>query len=189
MRRAFNVILQRIAMKSASVFVGLVAQVIYGQTASRLEAFEHCAKQQCAQITCSKEVGRIETDQAHAVITSLIVEDATQTPKQMRGVRIDLSEGDKKDQLYTSEEYLDRLINALDEITHGLPRFFAQRPTNGCFGSGVFWQQQSHAFSASQCVTSTFEGLSVSGGFHFPRTMPSLFAGAVERGRDELKRH
>jgi hypothetical protein len=192
MNRAFNVILQRIAMNSAcfaSVFIGLAAQVIYGQTASQLEAFERYAKQPTAQVTWSKEVGRIETDQAHAVIMALIVEDATQTPKQMRGVRIDLSEGDKKDQLYTSEEYLDRLIKALNEITDGAPSFLEKANGNACFGSGVFWQQQGHAFSASQCVTRTFEGLSVSGGFHFPGGMPAPFAGAVERGRDELKRH
>jgi hypothetical protein len=172
-----------------AIAISALAMPLFSQTASQLEAFEHYAKQPTAQVTWSKEVGRIETDQAHAIITALVIEDATQTPKQMRGVRIDLSEGDKKDQLYTSEEYLDRLIKALNEITDGLPRFLAQGQTNGCFGSGVFWQQQGHAFSASQCVTRTFEGLSVSGGFHFPGAIPAPFAGAVERGREELKRH
>ena len=170
-------------------FCSLLFPAAYAQTASQLEAFEHYAGQPTAKVTWSKEVGRIDTDQAHAVITALIIDDASQSTKQMSGVRIDLTEGDKKDQFYTAQEHLDRLIKALDEITAGAPRFFETRGPNSCFGSGIFWQQEGHAFSASQCVTHTFEGLSVAGGFHFTRALPALFAGAVERGRDELKRN
>src|SRR5436190_1194794 len=102
----------------AIAFCGILLKIGYGQntgpTVSQLEAMEHFAKQPTARVTWSKEVGRIETNRAEAVITALIVEDATQTPRQMRGVRIDLTEGEVKDQVYTSEDLLERLIKALD---------------------------------------------------------------------------
>jgi len=45
-----------------------------------------------ARITWSKEVDHIVGGRAKAVITALIVEDATtSTPRQMRGIRIDLA--------------------------------------------------------------------------------------------------
>ncbi len=109
----------------------------------------------------------------------------------MRGIQIDLTDGDVKDEVYTGDEFLGRLIEALDEISHGLPRFLAQSHSRGCFGSGVFWQQEGHAFSASYCTFPDWEGLTVGTGsasFRFPRVLPSLFAGAIARGRDELKR-
>jgi hypothetical protein len=172
---------------------GLVAGIGLSQTiqptTAQLEAFENYLKQSTAQITWSKEVGRIDTDRAHAVITAIVVEDAAQTPQQMRGVRIDLQDGNLKDQVYAGENLLGRLIQALDEITTGLPRFKATARSQSCFGSGIFWQQSGHAFSASHCVFGTWEGLSVSTGadtFRFTGIVPGLFAGAIARGRDEL---
>ena len=107
----------------------------------------------------------------------------------MRGVRIDLTEGASQDQLYTSEEYLPRLIDALNEITDSLPRMLGRtQALRSCFGSGVFWLQQGHAFSASQCTYPEWEGLVVAGGFHFTGSTPSPFADALARGEDELRR-
>lgn len=171
----------------------LLLGIVYAQpeqpTAAQLEAFERFASKPTAKITWSKEVGRIDTDQAHAVITAIVVEDATQTPGKMRGVRIDLSDGDLKDRLYTSEEYLDRLISALDEISMGAPFFLARvRSSNSCHGSGTFWLQPGHAFNASQCVFGNWSGLSVNNSFRFTGLDPSPFASAIARGRDEVKR-
>ena len=156
-----------------------------------LEAFEHFAKRPTSRVVWSKEVGRIDTDRAHAVITALIVEDATSKPQRMRGIRIDLSEGDVKDQVYTSEDLLERLTNALNEVADGLPYFLSRGSTssNRCFGSGVFWQQTGHAFSASSCFIGDWYGLSVNTGdasFRFTGVHPSAFVIAIGRAKDEL---
>src|ERR1700733_2096233 len=156
-------------MRSASCVIalcGLILPMGYSQriiqpSSSQLEALENLAKLPTAQVTWSKEVGRIDTGRAHAVITALVVEDTTQTPQQRRGIRIDLTDGDVKDQVYTGEDLLGRLIRALDEITDGLPRFHSQGHTSGCFGSGIFWQQPGHAFAVSQCIFPDWEGLLV----------------------------
>src|SRR5258706_5274340 len=163
-------------------FCGFILTIGYGQNtnpaASQLEAMERFASKTTAQVVWSKEIGRIETDQGHAVITALILEDGTQTPRQMRGVRIELTGANLKDQVYTSEDLLGRLIQALDEISNGLPDFHSRVAAgrSSCFGSGVFWQQGGHAFSASQCFFPDWSGLSVDTGsanFRFTALDPS----------------
>jgi hypothetical protein len=184
------------SVRRGLAFFGLALALGFGQriiqpSAAQIEALERFAQRPTAQITWSKEVGRIDTDRGHAVITALIVEDATQTPPQMRGIRIDLADGDVKDQVYTSEALLHRLIMALDGITNGLPRFQSEGHTRGCFGSGIFWQQPGHAFNASACTFPEWAGLSVGTGtakFQFTGIQPELFAGAIARGRDELQK-
>jgi hypothetical protein len=178
------------------VLCGLCLTSGFGQriiqpSASRVEALERFAQRTTAQVIWSKEVGRIDSDRGHAVITALIVEDATRTPSQMRGIRIDLTDGDVQDQVYTSEDLLHRLIMALDEITSELPRFQSEGHTRGCFGSGIFWQQPGHAFNASACTFPDWAGLAVGTGtakFQFTGIHPALFAGAIARARDELKK-
>jgi hypothetical protein len=169
----------------------LVTPGFGGPTASQLEAFERFVSRPTAHVGWSKEVGRIDSGQAHAVIVALIVEDSTATPSQMRGIRIDLTDGNRKDQAYVGEDLLDRLIAGLDDITAGLPRFLSQSHTRSCFGSAVF-QQEGHAFSASVCIFGDWGFLSVGTGsicdFQFTGIQPALFAGAIARGRDELKK-
>jgi hypothetical protein len=179
-------------------FGGFILTIGYCQntnpTAAQLEAMERFASKPAAQVTWSKEVERIDTDQAHAVIIALILEDRTQTPRQMRGVRIDLTSANLKDQVYTSEELLSRLIHALDEISNGLPDFHSlpAPERSSCFGSGVFWQQSGHAFSASHCKSPDWFGLAVETGsasFRLTALDPSSFAAAIAHARDELKKH
>jgi len=178
-------------------FCGFILTIGYGQPTppvAQIEALERFASKPTAQVTWSKEIQRIDTDQAHAAITALIVEDGTRTPRQMRGVRIDLTGANLKDQVYTSEDLLDRLIQALDEISNGLPLFHSITAAGqcSCFGSGVFWQQSGHAFSASQCIFPDWAGLSVhtgSASFRFTALDPSSFAAALGRAKDELKKH
>ena len=145
------------------------------------------------RVAWSKEVRRIDADQAHAVITALVLEDAAGTPREMRGIRINLSSEDANDQVYAGEDLLDRLIKALDEISNGLPRFLARRPARGCFGPGIFWLQSGHALSASQCVFPDWSGLAVSNGrrqsFRFTGLDPAPFAAAIAGAREELKLH
>src|SRR5260370_12745893 len=99
-------------------FCGFILTIGYGQninpTASQLEAMERFASKPTAQVAWSKEIAHIDTDQAHAVITALVVAAGTQTPRQMNGVRINLPSANVKDQVYTSEELFGRVIKALD---------------------------------------------------------------------------
>ena len=177
---------------------GFILTIGYGQntnpTVSQLEAMERFASKPTAQVAWSKEVERIDTDQAHAVITALVLEDRTQTPRQMRGVRIDLTGANLNDRVYTSEDLLERLIRALDEISNTLSLLSSSTATgrSSCFGSGVFWQQGGHAFSASQCTFPDWPGLSVETGsasFRFTALDPSSFAAAIAHAREELKKH
>ena len=57
---------------------------------------------------------------------------------------------------------------------------------------GVFWMQEGHTLSASQCVTQDWAGLSVGtgeggGSFRFTDLDPAPFAAAIAKARDALK--
>lgn len=51
------------------------------------------------------------------VITALVVEDTAQPPDRMRGIRIDLSDGNGKDQVYLGEETLPAFKKAMEDIS------------------------------------------------------------------------
>jgi len=51
-----------------------------------LEAFAH---QPATHVTWSKQVGSVDSREAHAVVTVLVIEDTAQPPDRMRGIRID----------------------------------------------------------------------------------------------------
>jgi hypothetical protein len=58
---------------------------------SPLEAF---AARPTARVVWSKTVGRLESHDARATMTALVVDDATGSPSPMRGLRIDLAHGE-----------------------------------------------------------------------------------------------
>jgi hypothetical protein len=67
---------------------------------SPLEAF---VGRSSAKVVWSKTIGRLEGSEARATVTALAVEDPTETPAVMRGVRIDLEHlvpNPKCDQIY-----------------------------------------------------------------------------------------
>lgn len=182
--------------------LGLVLNIGFSQvrpeTVSRLEALERFSKSPTARVTWSKEVGRINSSEAQAVVTALIVEDSAQTPRQMRGVRLDLTSGGSKDQVYADEDLLTRVKKALDEVTNVMGLFFGDMSrgwpsgNSSCYGSCEFLQEfreGAHILHASQCVGDRFSGLAVSTGkmgFHFPNQDPSAFAAAIGRAKEEL---
>ena len=75
-----------------------------------LEAF---ARQPTTDVAWSKEVGRLDSRESHAVVTVLILEDTAQPPDRMRGIRIELFGADSKDEVYLGEETLGAYKNAL----------------------------------------------------------------------------
>jgi len=180
------------------VFCGLLLNAqVNSPTASQLAEMERFSTQPTARVTWSKEVERVTSDQTKAVITALIVEDGAQTPRQMRGIRIDLASQNMKDRVYVGEAFLERLIDALHEISAGIGSFLS-RPggSSRCFGSAAFlaaFREGAHVFHASQCsMADGWFGLSVSTGaatFRFSHLDPSPFASAIARASDELKQH
>ena len=182
---------------------GFLVPVGYAQpsspTAVQLEAFEHFADRPTTRVAWSKEIGRIETDQARAVITVLIVEDAADRAERMRGIRIDLTQGGLRDRLYTSEDHLERLIYAMEQIPTAMARSDRSQGAgapNVCTGSEVFWLQRGHAFYASSCVYTGWSGLQVTGDawrdepsryFNFTNTAPEDFTELPVAARDELE--
>jgi len=183
-----------------ATFFGLLLNIgaaqVTSPTASELAAMERFSKRPTAHLAWSKEVERIVAEPTQAVITTLIVEDATQAPPHVRGIRIDLEGQGVKDQVYVSETYLVRLIEALDEISAGIGTFLRKRGSSRCFGSGAFLsavREGAHFFHTSQCsMADGWFGLSVSTGaatFRFAKLDPSPFASAIERAADALKNH
>src|SRR5215216_4771059 len=85
-----------------------------------LEAF---AGQPTAQVTWFKEVGRIESAEARVVVIALIVEDAARVPHRLRGIRIELTNQNARDQVYLDEAKLEAVKKALEEIERGIESF------------------------------------------------------------------
>jgi hypothetical protein len=163
-----------------------------------LEAF---ARQPATHIAWSKEVGRFDSSEAHAVVTALILEDKAQRPHQMRGVRIDLSSQDSKDEVYLGEGTLGRYKSALDEISRNIPgsrnsaRDGLVPGGTSYLGSCIFWNSNNtprvHALNATYYFASHSEGVSLSAlkeaEFRFPKQDPSQFSAAIALAIDQLK--
>lgn len=197
-------------MKSIASLVGLcfvllsegLAQV-HAAPSLQPTALEAFARQPATHVAWSTEVGRLDSREARAIITVLVLEDRAQPPDRMRGIRIDLSSPDSKDEVYLGEEMLVVYKNALDEISRNVP---GSRSTarddlvpggTSYLGSGVFWYANNkprvHALSAAYYFGPDSEGLYLSAfkaaGFRFPDQDPSQLSAAIARAIVQLKRH
>jgi len=159
-----------------------------------LEAF---AGQPSAQVTWSKEVGRIESAEARVVVTALVVEDAVQPPHRMRGIRIELTNQNATDQVYLDEAKLEAMKKALEEIESGIEGFRNERGDGPLRYLGACELRQSrptvHTLSAAYYIAPDSSGLSLSAfkgqQFRFPNHRPSELAEAIGRVMDGLKDH
>jgi len=159
-------------------------------TKAELEAFEQFAASPDARIAWSNEIGRIDTDQGRAIVSALVVEDTSGNTGGMRGLRIDLTSGQSRDRVYTSEEHLDRLIDTMQQIAVSVPSHLSG--PGGCHGSGEFlleMRQDVHAFSASECDLGDWAGLAVGpGDIRFTNKGARHFVDLFRAARDELSR-
>lgn len=162
-----------------------------------LEAF---AKQKASRVAWSGEVGRVDSRDAHAVITALVLEDNAQPPDRLRGVRIDLSDQDGKDQVYLGEETLPAFKNAFDEISQSAAHGCASNsgdicPPNLFVGAALFWYADRvpnvHTLTAAHYFRQGSTGLVLQttgvGRFWFPDQDASWLSAAVVRAMDQLK--
>jgi hypothetical protein len=163
-----------------------------------LEAF---ARQPATYIAWSKEVGRFDSSEAHAIVTALILEDKAQRPHQMRGVRIDLSSQHSEDEVYLGEETLGTYKSALDEISRNIPesrnsaRDGLVPGGSSYLGSCLFRNPNNtpgvHVLNATYYFAPHSEGVSLSAlkeaEFRFPNQAPSQFSAAIALAIDQLK--
>lgn len=164
-----------------------------------LEAF---AKQPASHIAWSTEIGRIESREAHAVITALVVEDTAQPPDRMRGIRIDLSDGNAKDQVYLGEETLPAFKNAMDEISQAAAHGCEWNSGGGvcapniAVGAALFWYGDNvprvHTLSAAHYFRQGKSGLLLGafggGNFRFPDQDAWQLSAAISRAMEQLKK-
>ena len=183
------------SIANLAVLYGLLLNIGLAQvnsTASlqstRLEAF---AGQPTANVTWSKEVGRIDSAEARAVVTALVVEDEVQPPHRMGGIRIDLATQNETDQVYLDDASLEAVKKALDEIASGLESFRNER------GNAPFRYLGScelrplrpavHTLSAAYYIAPDSSGLSLSAfkgqEFRFPGRSPSQLAAVIVRAQ------
>lgn len=165
-----------------------------------LEAF---ASLPATRVAWSKEIGRLDSREAHAVVTALILEDTARPPDRMRGIRIDLSDLTSKDEVYLGEETLGAYKNALDEITQSTSvsrnkeRDNAARGGTDYLGARLFWygdnRPRVHALNAANYIAPDSEGLTLSAfkdrGFRFPDQDALQFSAIILRAIDQLKNH
>jgi hypothetical protein len=191
---------------SLMVSIGLFGGIASGQNQARslqptpVEAF---AGLPATHTAWSKEVGRIESGEAQAVITALVLEDTAQPPDRMRGVRIELSSRDSKDAIFLGEETLSIYKRALDEITteairqrsEGTARDSVTTDGTSYVGAGVFWYADKvprvHALNAAHYFGPDSSGLYLSAfkgvGFRFPDQQASQLSLVMARAMSELK--
>lgn len=159
---------------------------------TRLEAF---AKQPAARVTWSKEVGRIDSVEARVVVTTLIVEDAGQTPHQMRGIRFDLVNQNATDQVYLEEAKLEAVRKALEDI-ESCTESYRKGPESAPYtylGAEEFWHPnvRVHTINAAYYIAPDSSGLSLSAykgqQFRFPNHRAAELADAISRAMQELK--
>lgn len=167
-----------------------------------LEAFAHLP---ATRVAWSNEVGRINSKEDRAVIMAVVLEDTAQPPDRMRGIRIDLSGGDLKDEVYLGEETLVPFKNALNEISREAAR---ERSANtgrdgvttggtALLGARLFWYGDKiprvHTLNAAYYFGPDSSGLILSafkhGGFRFPDRDPAQLSAAIVRALDQLKKH
>lgn len=159
-----------------------------------LEAF---AGQTTAQVTWSKEIGQIESNEARVIVTALAIEDAVRAPHRMCGIRIDLANHNARDQVYLEDAKLNAVRKALEEIESGIESF-RKEPASSPYrylGAAEFWHPhlKVHTLSAAYYISPDSSGLSLSAykgpQFRFPNHRPSELAKVIGMGMDELERH
>ncbi len=162
-----------------------LAQLTPAPEPSQLEVW---AGQPGSRITKSEEVGRIDSTDAQAVITAVVIERRYNTPSRVRGVRIDLRNASSTDRIYVEESELVYLKHELDSMDCGIAAMRNQsEPAYRVRGIARCRPSQSipQAYCPGYYITPESEGLSLStfGGhnFRFPSKRPSALADAIGR--------
>lgn len=159
-----------------------------------LEAF---AQLPTTHIVWSKEAGRLDSGDAHVVVTGLILEDTAQPPDRMRGIRIDLRNQKSEDQVYLGEETLAAYRDALDEISRFSKETKRQDDPGGThyLGACLFWYGNKvprvHALNVADYLAPDSSGLSISAfknaEYRFPGQDAGQLSLTISKAIEQLK--
>ena len=174
--------------------IGRVQQKPTSLQPTKMEAF---AGQPAAHVTWSKEIGKIESDEARVIVTALSIEAAVPDIRRMCGIRIELTSRKARDQVYIEQAELDTLKKALEEIESGIDGFRKERRTSPYryLGAAEFWHPhlKVHTLNAAYYIAPDSSGLSLSAykgeEFRFPNHRLSELAKVVGTAIAELKPH
>jgi len=179
-----------------SVFVAFGWSQSVGSEPSLMEAF---AKRQGVRTVWSAGVARWEHDDNSLVITTLVLEDTAPSQRRLRGVKIDLSSGNAKDQVYLDEQATERTRSALEEIADAVARSGVPG-SNGCMGAKEFWPlygwpwNKYHELNVDFCgdaknLALVLYGRGKRAPFRFPGKNPLDLAGTLASAMEQLKQH
>src|SRR5215469_2243554 len=93
----------------------LAAAASSQSTSSEPSPMEALSAQQGVRTTWSNEVARWEQDHTRVVFTAVVLEDSTQSPLKIRGLKVDLSGVSVEDLVYLDEKAIERTRSALEE--------------------------------------------------------------------------
>lgn len=161
-----------------------------------MEAF---AGRQDVRTVWSNEVARLDHEGTHAVLTALVLEDNVQPARKIRGVKVELSSGDARDQIYLDATATERTRAALEEIAQAVGRR-GSPGRNGCMGAKEFWPlydwpwNKYHELNADFCGDAQGSGLVLhgrgkTGAFRFPGETPTRLAEMLAAAVEQLKQH
>jgi len=133
------------------------------------------------------------------VLTAVVLENNTQYARKARGIKIELSSANAKDQIYLDVQATERTRSALQEISDavapsGIPG------SNGCMGAAEFWPlydwswNKYHELNADFCGGSEDLALILYArghdeSFRFPGKHPADLAGILASAMEQLKQH
>jgi len=163
-----------------------------GSEPSPMEAF---ASHQGVRTTWSNEVARWEQDGTRLVLTAVVLEDST---RKIRGVRVDLSGENAKDQVYLDEQATERARLALVEISDAVTLAGIPGGPNSCMGAKEFWApygwpwNKYHELNVNFCGDSknrvlVLQGRGKPGSFCFPGKSPTVLAEILATAMQKLK--
>lgn len=183
------------AVIAAVFYCALLAVATSSQSAgsepSPMEAF---ASHQGVRTTWFNEVARWEQDGTRLVLTAVVLEDSA---RESRGMKVDLSSENARDQVYLDEQATERTRLALVEISDavaltGMPGAF------GCMGAKEFtdkydwpWNKY-HELNVDFCGDSknrvlVLHGRGKPGSFRFPGKSPTVLAEILATAMQRLK--
>lgn len=160
---------------------------------SPMEVF---ASHQGVRTTWSNEIARWEQDGTRLVLTAVVLEDSA---RKFRGVKVDLSSENARDQVYLDEQATERTRLALVEISDAVA--LAGMPgIGGCTGAKEFWPgydwpwNKYHELNVSFCGdlknrVLVLSGRGKPGSFHFPGKSPAVLAEILASAVEQLKQH
>ena len=179
-----------------SLFAAVAWSQSVGSEPSPMEAF---ANRQGVRTDWSDEVARWEHDGTRLVLTALVLEDNAQSARKLRGVKIDLSSGTAKDQIYLDEQATERTRSALEDIADAVARSGIPGSNDwSCMGAKEFWPlydwpwNKYHQLNADFCGDSknralVLYGRGKRGSFRFPGKNPTDLAGILASAMEQLK--